>query len=41
MGNFLVTMPGHITVIIDGVVHDTFDCRKRRMWCAWKASKKP
>lgn len=35
-GTFLVTMPGHITVVIDGILYDTFDCRPRRMWCAWK-----
>ena len=34
-GIYLVTMAGHITVIIDGVLYDTFDCRDRRMWCAW------
>ena len=35
-GIYLVTMQGHITVIKDGVLYDTFDCRPRRMWCAWK-----
>ena len=35
-GIFLITMPGHITVIIDGVLYDTFDCRNREMWCAWE-----
>lgn len=35
-GRFLVTMPGHITVVINGVLYDTFDCRKRKIWCAWK-----
>ena len=34
-GTYLVTMEGHITVIKDGVLYDTFDCRNRRMWCAW------
>ena len=34
-GTFLITMEGHITVIVDGVLYDTFDCRDRRMWCAW------
>ena len=34
-GKFLLTMPGHITVAIDGVLIDTFDCRGREMWCAW------
>lgn len=35
-GIYLVTMEGHITVIIDGVVYDIFDCRDRRIWGVWK-----
>ena len=35
-GTFLITMNGHITVCVDGVVYDTFDCRDRVMWCAWE-----
>lgn len=35
-GTYLITMPGHITCIINGTLYDTFDCRKERMWCAWK-----
>lgn len=38
-GTFLITMQGHITVIINGVLYDTFDCRNRRMWCAWFVKK--
>lgn len=34
-GTYLVTMRGHITVIINGVIIDTFDCSNRKMWCAW------
>ena len=34
-GTYLITMEGHITVVVDGVLYDTFDCRDRRMWCAW------
>lgn len=34
-GTYLVTMEGHITVIIDGTLYDIFDCRNRRMWCVW------
>ena len=34
-GTYLITMEGHITVIIDGIIYDTFDCSDRRMWCAW------
>lgn len=36
IGTYLITMNGHITCCIDGVVYDTFDCRNRVMWCAWK-----
>ena len=35
-GKFLVTMEGHITAVVDGIIYDTFDCSKKRMWCAWK-----
>lgn len=35
-GVYLITMEGHITVIIDGILYDIFDCRNRRMWCAWR-----
>lgn len=34
-GIYLITMAGHITVVIDGILYDTFDCRDRRMWCTW------
>ena len=39
-GIYLVTMPNHITVIINGVVYDTFDCRDREMWCGWLVERK-
>ena len=38
VGICLVTMEGHITVVIDGTVFDIFDCRPKRMWCSWKVS---
>ena len=31
-GRFLVTMAGHITCVIDGVLYDTFDCSNRYVW---------
>nr|DAP38403.1 MAG TPA: endopeptidase [Caudoviricetes sp.] len=34
-GTYLVTMEGHITAVIDGVLYDTFDCSNRRIWCVW------
>ena len=36
MGVYLVTMKGHITCCMNGVIYDTFDCRDRFMWCAWR-----
>lgn len=35
-GTYLVTMEGHITVVINGVIYDIFDCRNKRMWCSWR-----
>ena len=35
-GTYLITMLGHITCCIDGVLYDTFDCRNRIMLCAWE-----
>ncbi len=35
-GTWLVTMGGHITCIIDGVIYDTFDPSDRLLWCAYK-----
>lgn len=35
-GTYLITMKGHITCCINGVLYDTFDCRNRIMWCAWR-----
>lgn len=35
-GTYLITMNGHITCAINGVIYDTFDCRDRIMWCAWR-----
>lgn len=35
-GRWLVTMKGHITAIINGIIYDTFDPSSRIMWCAYK-----
>lgn len=35
-GIFLITMPGHITVLKNGINYDTFDCKNRLMWSAWR-----
>lgn len=34
-GTYLITMNGHITVCIDGIIYDTFDCTDRKIKCAW------
>lgn len=39
IGTYLITMKGHITVIKDGILYDTFDCSDRIMWCAWHIPK--
>lgn len=39
VGTYLITMNGHITVLKDGVIYDTFDCRDRVLWNAWKVKK--
>ena len=36
IGRYAITMNGHITALIDGVIYDTFDCRDRIMRCAWR-----
>lgn len=36
IGTFLITMNGHITVLKNGVIYDTFDCRDRMVKNAWK-----
>lgn len=36
IGVYLVTMSGHITVIKDGIVYDTFDCRNRLVKNVWE-----
>lgn len=35
-GTWLVTMSGHITCIIDGIIYDTFDCSDRYIWCIYR-----
>lgn len=39
-GTFLITMAGHITVVRNGVVYDTFDCRNRQIWDVWEVNNK-
>ena len=35
-GTYLIVMRSHITCCRDGILYDTFDCRDRIMWCAWR-----
>jgi hypothetical protein len=35
-GVYLITMLGHITVVRDGIIYDTFDCRDRKIKDVWK-----
>lgn len=35
-GIYLITMPGHITVLKNGINYDTFDSSKRIIWGAWQ-----
>lgn len=35
-GIYLITMLGHITVVKEGIVYDTFDCRDRKIKDVWK-----
>lgn len=34
-GKFLITMPNHITALVNGVNYDTFDSSDRFIWSAW------
>lgn len=35
-GTYLITMSGHITCAIDGLIHDTFDPSERYVWGAYR-----
>lgn len=34
-GRFLITMPNHITALVDGINYDTFDPGDKYIWSAW------
>lgn len=36
IGTYLITMNGHITCCIDGVIYDTFNPKDRLVWGAYK-----
>ena len=35
-GRWLITMRGHITCVVDGILYDTFDCSESFIWCIYK-----
>ncbi len=35
-GTYLITMQGHITCMIDGIIYDTWDPRDKYAWAIWK-----
>jgi len=35
-GTYAITMPSHITSLVDGINYDTFDSSNRTIWDAWK-----
>lgn len=37
-GTFLITMNGHITVLKNGTIYDTFDCRERILKNVWQVT---
>lgn len=39
-GTYLITMNGHITVLKNGIIYDTFDCRDRILKNAWQVSRR-
>ena len=34
-GRFLITMPNHITALVNGINYDTFDPGNKHIWSAW------
>ena len=36
LGTYLITMPNHISIAINGLIYDTFDCSDRIMKSAWR-----
>ena len=35
-GTYLLNMAGHITVVVDGILYDLWDCRHKTVYTAWK-----
>lgn len=34
-GTYIISMPGHLSCVINGVNYDTFNPKNRQMWCSW------
>ena len=39
VGTFVLKMAGHVTVCVDGVILDIWDCSYRSVYTAWEISK--
>jgi len=35
IGKYAITMPNHITALVDGINYDTFDSSQKEIWDAW------
>lgn len=35
IGKYVITMPNHITSLVDSIIYDTFDPREKPIWSAW------
>lgn len=35
IGRYAITMPNHITALVEGINYDTFDSSKNKIWDAW------
>lgn len=35
-GTYLITMQGHITCVINGILFDTWNCSNKRIWSVWR-----
>lgn len=35
-GRYVLRMAGHVTVVVDGILYDTFDCRDKCVYTAYK-----
>lgn len=38
-GTYILSMAGHVSVCMDGVIFDTWDCTYRSVYAAWEVTK--